>query len=72
MSGTCSAQGDKGAYRILYEVSVVKRPLDRPKRRWIEVGSADLYWFQLTYHTRLCKKSCSVEVVICSCAFLTV
>jgi hypothetical protein len=52
MGGLCSTNGEK---RIAYRLLVGKRPLERPRRKWVdnirmdlgEVGSGDLDWFGL-------------------------
>jgi hypothetical protein len=56
MSGSCSTNGEKGnAYRLLVGKAVGKRPLRRPRRRWMdnirmnlgEVGWGDINWIGL-------------------------
>jgi hypothetical protein len=38
MGGACSTNGEeKNAYRLLVGKPEVKRPLGRPRRRWVEV-----------------------------------
>jgi hypothetical protein len=37
MSGSCSTNGEKrNAYRLLVEKPEGKRPLGRPRRRWVD------------------------------------
>jgi hypothetical protein len=56
MGGTCSTNGGKrNAYRLLVEKPEGKRPLGRPRCRWVdnirmdlgEVGWGDLDWIGL-------------------------
>jgi hypothetical protein len=56
MGGACKTNGEKrNAYRLLVEKPVGRRPLGRPRRRWVdnirmdlgEVGWGDLYWIGL-------------------------
>jgi hypothetical protein len=53
MGGPCSTnEGKRKAYRLLVEKPVGKRPLGRPRRRWVdnirmdlgEVGWGDVDW----------------------------
>jgi hypothetical protein len=53
MVGPCSTNGEKrNAYRLLVGKPEGKRPLGRPKHRWVdnirmdlgEVGWGDVYW----------------------------
>jgi hypothetical protein len=38
MGGPCSTNGEKrNAYRLLVEKPEGKRPLERPRRRWVEI-----------------------------------
>jgi hypothetical protein len=56
MGGTCSTNGGKrNAYRLLVEKPEGKRPLGRPRSRWVdnikmdleEVGWGDVEWISL-------------------------
>jgi hypothetical protein len=56
MGGSCSTNGEKrNAYRLLVGKSEGKRPLGRPRRRWVdtirmvlgEVGWGDVDWIGL-------------------------
>jgi hypothetical protein len=56
MGGSCSTNGEKrNAYRLLVGKPEGKRPLGRPKRRWVdnirmdlgEVGWGDVDWISL-------------------------
>jgi hypothetical protein len=56
MGGPCSTNGEKRkAYRLLVEESEGRRPLGRPRRRWVdnirihlgEVGWGDVDWIGL-------------------------
>jgi hypothetical protein len=56
MGGTCSTNGEKrNAYRLLVGKSEGKRPLGRPRLRWVdnirmdlgEVGWGDVAWIGL-------------------------
>jgi hypothetical protein len=56
MGGLCSTNGEKrNAYRLLVGKPEGKRPLGRPRRRWVdnirmdlgEVGSGDVDWIGL-------------------------
>jgi hypothetical protein len=56
MGGSCSTNGEKrNAYRLLVEIPEGKRPLGRPRRRWLdnirmdlgEVGWDDVEWIGL-------------------------
>jgi hypothetical protein len=56
MGGPCSTNGEKrNAYRLLVEKPKGKRPLGRPRRRWVdnvrmdlgEVGWGDMDWIGL-------------------------
>jgi hypothetical protein len=56
MGGACSTNGEKrNAYRILVGKPEGKRPLGRPRRRWVdnirmdlgEVGWGDVDWIDL-------------------------
>jgi hypothetical protein len=56
MGGPCSTDGDKrNAYRLLVGKPEGKRPLGRPRRRWVdnirmdflEVGWSDMDWIGL-------------------------
>jgi hypothetical protein len=56
MDGPCSTNGEKrNAYRLLVGKPEGKRPLGRPKRRWVdnirmdlgEVGRGDVDWIGL-------------------------
>jgi hypothetical protein len=56
MGGPCSTNGEKrNAYRLLVEKPEGKRPLGRPRRRWVdnirmdlgEVGCGDVDWIGL-------------------------
>jgi hypothetical protein len=56
MSGSCSTNGEKrNAYRLLVGKLKGKRPLGRPRRRWVgnirmdleEVGWSDVDWIGL-------------------------
>jgi hypothetical protein len=43
MSGSCSTNGEKrNAYRMLVGKSEGKRPLGRPRRRWVDNIRMDL------------------------------
>jgi hypothetical protein len=43
MGGACKTNGEKrNAYRILVENTVGKRPLGRPRRRWVDNIRMDL------------------------------
>jgi hypothetical protein len=48
MSRACSTDGDKkNAYRILVEKQEEKRPLGRPKRKWVDnikMGIREIVW----------------------------
>jgi hypothetical protein len=57
MGGPCSTNGEKrNAYRLLVGKAEGKRPLGRPRRKWVdnirmdlgEVGSGDVDWIGLT------------------------
>jgi hypothetical protein len=57
MGGPCSTNGDKrNAHRLLVGKPEGKRPLERPRRRWVdnirmdlgEVGWGDVDWIGLT------------------------
>jgi hypothetical protein len=56
MDGACSANGEKkNAYRILVRKPDGKRPLGRPKRRWVdnikmdltEIGWDGVHWIDI-------------------------
>jgi hypothetical protein len=56
MGGSCSTNGEKrNAYRLLVEKPEGKRPLGRPRRRWVDnirmdfgkVGWGDVDWICL-------------------------
>jgi hypothetical protein len=56
MGGPCSTNGEKrNAYRLLVEKPEGKRPLGRPRRKWVdntrmdlgEVGWGDVDWIDL-------------------------
>jgi hypothetical protein len=56
MGGECSTNGEKrNAYRLLMGKPKGKRPLGRPRRRWVdnirldlgEVEWGDVYWIDL-------------------------
>jgi hypothetical protein len=56
MGGTCSTNGEKrNAYRLLVEKPEGRRPLERPRRRWLDnirmnfvgVGWGDVDWIGL-------------------------
>jgi hypothetical protein len=56
MGGTCSTNGEKrNAYRLLVGKPEGKRPLGRPRHRWVdsiriglvEVGGGDVEWIGL-------------------------
>jgi hypothetical protein len=56
MGGSCSTKGEKrNAYRLLVGKPEGKRPLGRPRRRWVdnirmnlgEVGRGDVDWIGL-------------------------
>jgi hypothetical protein len=55
MGGPCSTNGEKNAYRLLVGKPEGKRPLGRPRRRWVdnigmdfvEVGWGDVDWIGL-------------------------
>jgi hypothetical protein len=51
MGGPCSTNGEKrNAYRLLVGKPEGKRPLGRPRRRWVdlgEVGWSDVDWIGL-------------------------
>jgi hypothetical protein len=56
MGGPCSTNGEKrNAYRLLVGQPEGKRPLGRPRRRWVDnismnlgdVGWSDVYWIGL-------------------------
>jgi hypothetical protein len=42
MGGTCSADGERGVYRVLVEKPEEKRPLGRPRGRWEDNIKMDL------------------------------
>jgi transposase len=47
MGGACSTNGEKNAYRILVKNPEGKRPLGRPRRRWvynIKMGLREIGW----------------------------
>jgi hypothetical protein len=56
MGGTCNTNGEKNAYRLFVGKPEGRRPLGRPRRRWldnirmdlIEVGWGDVDWIGLT------------------------
>jgi hypothetical protein len=57
MGGACSTNGEKrNAYRLLVAKPKGRRPLGRPRRRWldnirmdlVEVGWGDMDWIGLT------------------------
>jgi hypothetical protein len=56
MGGACSTDGEKrNAYRLFVGKPVGKRPLGRPRRRWVdnirmhlvEVGWVDVLWLRI-------------------------
>jgi hypothetical protein len=52
MGGACSSDGEgKGVYRVLVEKPEGKRPLKRPRRRWLDniqvVGCGGMDWIDL-------------------------
>jgi hypothetical protein len=56
MGGPCSRNGEKrNAYRLLMGKPEGKRPLEKPRRRWVDniwidlggVGWGDVYWIGL-------------------------
>jgi hypothetical protein len=56
MGGACSTNGEKrNAYRLLVGKPEGKRPLGRPRRRWVdnitmdlvEVGEGDVDWLKI-------------------------
>jgi hypothetical protein len=60
MGGACSTNGDKrNAYRLLVGKPEGRRPLGRPRRRWldnirmelVEVGWCEVYWIGLAQNT---------------------
>jgi hypothetical protein len=42
MGGQCSTNGEKKAYRLLVGKPEGKRPLGRPRRRWVDDIRMDL------------------------------
>jgi hypothetical protein len=64
MVGSCSTNGDKrNAYRLLVGKPEGKRPLGRPRRRWVdnitmdlgEVGWCDVDWIDLAQDRNRCR-----------------
>jgi hypothetical protein len=64
MGGTCSTNGEKmNAYRSLVGKPEGKRPLGRPRRRWldnirmdlVEVGWSDVGWIGLAQDRDKCR-----------------
>ena len=60
MGGTCSADGEeRGVFRVLVGKPEGKRPLGRPRRRWVdnvtmdlqEVGCGSMDWIWLAQDT---------------------
>jgi hypothetical protein len=55
MGGACSTNGEKrNAYRLLVEKPEGKRPLGRPRRRWVDnikinIGEIDWVWTGLVW-----------------------
>jgi hypothetical protein len=56
MGGACSTNGEEEAYRLLVGKPEGRRPLGRPRRKWldnirmdlVEVGWSDVNWIGLT------------------------
>ena len=51
MGGACGAYGERGVYRVLVGKTEGKRPMGRPRRRWMdlqEVGCGGMDWMELT------------------------
>jgi hypothetical protein len=42
MGGECSTNGEKNAYKLLVEKPEGRRPLERPRRRWVDNIRMDL------------------------------
>ena len=65
MSWACGSYGGgEGAYRVLLGKPEVKRPLERPRRRWVdnirmdvqEVGCGHVDWIGIAQHSDGCRK----------------
>jgi hypothetical protein len=55
MGGACSTNGDKrNAYRILVRKPEGKRPLGRPRRRWVNSIKMDLRWNGMVWVRLIC------------------
>jgi hypothetical protein len=63
MGGACSSNDKRNAYRLLVGKSEGKRPLGRPRHRWVdnirmdlgEVGRGDVDWIGLAQDKNRCR-----------------
>jgi hypothetical protein len=60
MDGTCNTNGEnRNAYKILVRKPEGKRPMGRPRRRWVdnlrEIGWDGIDWIDLVQDTDQCR-----------------